>query len=111
MRPIPKKNREIMEADPWYHRCCLCGKTDNETKIDWHHSWQYSGKQIVDIWATAPLCGPVGRPHSCHAMVHGIRQYRRMVEKITLERATAKDLAKYPKKNWKIACTILGISK
>lgn len=56
MRPIPKRLRERMAADPFYSRCCITGATAG---IQWHHNMVYSGRQVNEAWAILPVCGAV----------------------------------------------------
>jgi hypothetical protein len=42
-----------MAADPFYKRCCITGKTNE--KIDWHHNFEYQGRQCNEKWCILPL--------------------------------------------------------
>jgi len=90
MRLIPPKIRKQIADDPFMKKCIWTGETKD---ITWEHCWIYGGKQIIDAWATVPLV----RRLNTNAMPQEVKEYCRWV---TLMRATAKDLAKYPKKNW-----------
>ena len=56
------------------------------------HSWIYGKKQVQELWAIVPCCekhniGVTGRD-------------KRWNQYVALLRATPKDFAKYPKKDW-----------
>lgn len=99
MRKIPAKLRKEMDAMPFYHKCVLTGFTS--FKIDWHHVWQYGSKgQINEIWAILPVWWRKHSPYGDKDSVHNCQKTKEYVEYLSLKRATKKDLAKYPKKNW-----------
>lgn len=86
MRPIPKKLKEEMAADPFYKRCCVTGSVGS--KIDWHHNLIFSGRQVNEKWAILPL--------SKH--IHdNVWKYRDILDWIMLNRATDDQLKKYSK--------------
>ena len=56
MRRIPTKLRAEMEADPYYHRCCVTGvRRGYGVKIDFHHNLIYAGRQVNEKWCILPL--------------------------------------------------------
>ena len=55
MRLIPQALREKMDKDAWYSRCCLTGWTRKMAKIEWHHNFQYAGRQVNEEWCILPL--------------------------------------------------------
>lgn len=100
MRQIPQKYRKQMAADPYYTRCARQEAFgDHECQpdpmtgrlIEWEHAFIYSGRQIVDPWATVPLCWYVHR---------GPGLNKRINEFLALKRATVEDLKKYPNRDW-----------
>lgn len=90
MRPIPKKLRDEMAADPYYQICARRG-IDCSGRITWEHAWIYAGKQINEKWAIIPLCW-------YHHLGPGLDKEINRI--ISIARATAEDLAKYPRTNW-----------
>ena len=98
MRPINKKLLADILSDPYYKQRCLTGTFVG--KIDLHHAWIYSRKQIDEKWNILPIVekkhSPMGDPDS----VHRSAKTDARVKLIALNRATKEDLAKYPKKNW-----------
>lgn len=98
MRPIPKKLKAELLADPYYKRCCLTGFT--RFKIDFHHAWDYGGKQINEAWAIMPVWVRKHSPQGDKDSVHNCKATKEYVQYLSLKRATPKDLKKYPKKNW-----------
>jgi hypothetical protein len=55
MRPIPKKLRNEMNADPYYKVCCMNNR-DCEGRLEWHHTIIHSGRQLNEKWAIVPAC-------------------------------------------------------
>ena len=88
MRPIPKKLREELAADPYMARCIYDGCPG---KPEWEHCWIYQGRQINERFAIQPVCYDHHR---------GKLLDKRYNEFKSLERATKEELAKYPKKDW-----------
>ncbi len=48
-----------MAADPFYERCCLTGVFARNTKVEWHHNFQYAGRQVQEKWCILPLAKQV----------------------------------------------------
>jgi len=90
MRPIPKTLKDEMAADPYY-RVCARLNGDCDGRITWEHAFIYAGKQINERWAIIPLCW-------FHHLGIGFNKRVNMI--IALSRATAEDLAKYPRGEW-----------
>lgn len=89
--PIPKALRDEMDADPFYHRCCLTGEREGPyNKIDWHHNFMWAGKRVNEKWCILPVSKDM------HDMVHrpGIRD---SLNRIMLNRADDATLRKYSK--------------
>lgn len=79
--------RQMLD-DPWYELCCYPGC---EQQAELEHAWTYSGRQINEVWAIIPCC-----PY--HNRGKGLNKtYNQWV---ALRRATAEDLAKYPRIDW-----------
>lgn len=89
MRPIPQKLRKQISEDPFYKKCCITGSLN----VSLEHCWVYSGKQINELWAIVPLDRKLNTSHPS-------KEIKEKCRLISLKRATKKDLAKYPKKNW-----------
>ena len=88
MRPIPKKLREQIAADPFMQKCVYqhCW-----FKPEWEHALLYQNKQINEAWAIIPVC-------TYHHRGGGMdKDYHRFV---ALSRATDDDLKKYPRVDW-----------
>lgn len=96
MRPIPQSLREDLDADPDMHVCAVRYRGIDECsgRIQWHHVWIYAGKQINESWAILGAC------EHHHDLVQSNRDVRKEFERISLSKATATDLAKYPRKKW-----------
>lgn len=86
MRPIPKKLREDMDADPFYKQCCITGRKDE--KIDFHHNMIYAGRQLNEKFAILPLA------KSIHDRIIA---YKEKCDWVMLNRATPEQLKKYSK--------------
>ena len=68
--PIPLKMRETLAADP-FMRKCIVGK-DCDGRIEWQHSFTYSGKRRNELWAILPMC------HRHHMLEAQLRQVQRV---------------------------------
>ena len=86
MTPIPPKLRQEMADDPFYKQCCIMGKTNE--KINWHHNFQFAGRQLNEKWCILPLA------ESIH---DSITDYKDICDWIMLNRATEATLKKYSK--------------
>lgn len=86
-----KLRRQIAE-DPFMKRCARASY-ECQGRITWEHAFIYAKKQINEAWAIIPLCW-------YHHLGKGMD--KRINEQIALSRATQEDLAKYPKRNWKL---------
>lgn len=100
MNKIPTKLRQEMNGDPYYCNCARRKDGDCGGRITWEHVFIFKGKQIQEKWAIIPLC----EKH------HGVGIYwakslldKRKNEWISINRATAEDLKKYPKHDWEQA--------
>lgn len=97
MRPIPKKMRDEIEKSGRNKFCALRGRGYGlcSAYIQWHHIWIYAGSQINEPWAILGAC------EYHHRMVEKDPMIKETFEKISLTKASDKDLEKYPKKDWK----------
>lgn len=90
MRPIPLLLRNRLARDPFMARC-IYNDANCSPVIEWEHALLYQGKQINEAWAIVPCC-------TFHHRGAGLdKQYNQFR---ALQRATEKDLAKYPKADW-----------
>lgn len=96
MHPIPPRLRERLAGLPRMKRCAVAGIFDEcDGRIEWHHVWTYAGRQIQDEWAI------VGGCHKHHEAVKQDFRVQREFERVSLQLAGEKMLAKYPRKNWR----------
>ena len=58
---IPLKLREELATDPYYKKCCLTGTMSE--KIDWHHNFNFAGKNINENWCILPLANSIHQYH------------------------------------------------
>ena len=58
-KPIPEKLKQRMDADPYYHRCCVTGTPDYREKVDWHHHFETylhgNRGRLNEAWCILPL--------------------------------------------------------
>lgn len=90
MRPIPLSMRNEIDRDPYFKVCARKG-FDCSGRITIEHAWIYAGRQINELWALVPLC-------EYHHLYEGLDKHEN--QRLSLDRATPEDLAKYPKKDW-----------
>lgn len=76
-----------MDANPFMHRCCITGRTDE--KIEWHHNLIFAGRQVNEEWAILPLLEPV------HDAVPGDPELKDRCDWVMLNRATDEQLRPY----------------
>ena len=91
MRQIPPKHRKMIDEDPFFKRCVRADEGECSGRITIEHVFIYGSKQIAEMWNYLPLCW-------YHHLGAGLN--KRLNEKIAVMRASAEELAKYPKKNW-----------
>lgn len=75
------------------HRCIM-DSIECHYMIEWHHALTYSGRQVNDWWAIAPLCT------FHHRLAGKSREVMERSELWCLERATEHDLNKYGRSHW-----------
>ena len=89
MRPIPPELRKELEADKFYNRCCITGLSNKEVKIDWHHNFQFAGRQVNEKWCILPLFQSLHKEMS--------REIKERLNWIMYNRASDETLEKYSK--------------
>lgn len=86
MNNIPPRLREEMAADPFYQRCCITGAMARNRKVEWHHNFQFAGRQVQEKWCILPLAEVVH---------HNIERFKEECDWIMLNRADEATLKKY----------------
>jgi len=94
-KPIPENLRNEMEADQYYHRCCVTGTHRGPgVKIEWHHNfetYQNGNKgRLNEKWCILPLL------KSIHDKADR-RDVRQFLDWIMLNRADDETLKRYSK--------------
>lgn len=92
IKSIPKKQREIMIGDTFYHKCCLQDK-ECFGKIQWHHHFKWSGKRTNDIFGILPVC-------EFHHRNESRKDIKERLDWIMVNRMTEIDFRKYRTRNW-----------
>jgi len=94
---IPKKLLHEILEDPFYKTCVRHKEGTCKGRVTFEHALIYAGKQIQEKWAIIPLC-------EYH---HGVNNYqdrgdlkKSYNEWVAVNRATADDFARYPRRNW-----------
>lgn len=87
---IPTKLRAEMALDPFYKRCVITGKTDEEAgeKIQWHHNLEFKGKRVNRKFCILPLL------ESIH---DAISQHKEKVDWIMWNRASDEEIQEFSK--------------
>jgi len=89
---IPPKLRAEMAEDNFYNHCCLTGIHKNREKIDWHHNFNYAGKNLNEKWCILPV------RLSIHFQHQGLTpEVKERLDWIMLNRSDEKTLIKYSK--------------
>lgn len=90
-KPIPKKMREEMERDPFYHRCAITGtRRGPYAKVEWHHAFKFKGERVNEKWCIIHL---LKRIHD-RADVREVKEY---IDWMILNRADDETLRRYSK--------------
>lgn len=91
-KPIPKKMREEMAEDAFYHVCCLA---DAECfgRIQWHHHLRYEGQRQNVKFGILAVC-------ENHHAKEARQDIKDRLDRVMLSRATPEDLARFPRKDW-----------
>lgn len=103
MRPISQKLKDKLVSAPFYQKCCLTKKTIKKhgIKIDFHHAWSYSGRQIDEEWAIMPVWEKKHAYYGDDDSVHNCHKTREYVKYLSLLRVDLEDLKKrLPKADW-----------
>ncbi len=97
MTPIPAKIKRTLERMPRMRMCEMSwsGSGTCEGRIEWHHVWEYTGRQIQEVWAILGACS------RHHAAVKTDVRVKEGFERRSLEIATDAELEKYPKRAWR----------
>jgi hypothetical protein len=82
---IPPETRQILLADPFMKKCCICGRHPQ-----WHHNLIFATKSVQEPWSILPLC-------QIHHEEARNREFKRLMDWSMLNRANNEDLAKYSK--------------
>lgn len=93
MRKIPLKLRVELEADSFYHQCCIADK-DCQGRIEWHHNLIYSGRQQNFKFCILALC-------QYHHSIEKNYEIKPRLNAIMFSRATEEDRKNYPRLKWK----------
>lgn len=88
MKKIPLALVNEIKNDPFYNQCCISGKSQKDTKIDWHHNLIFAGSQVNEKWCILPLARDI---HD------RITFYKEKCDWIMLNRASIDDLKRYSK--------------
>lgn len=89
---IPPKLRAEMAEDNFYNHCCLTGIHKNREKIDWHHNFNYAGKNLNEKWCILPV------RLSIHFQHQGLTpEVKERLDWIMLNRADDTTLERYSK--------------
>lgn len=101
MRKISTRVRNEIDADPVYRYCMRALALKDHVcqgRITREHAVIYGGKQVDEKWAIVPIC----------AYAHNVDQFQDcgILNKeinvwMALNRMTAEDEAKYPRRDWK----------
>lgn len=94
-KPIPKKLRDEMEADPFYHRCAVTGtRRGPGVKIEWHHNFESylhgNRGRLNEKWCILPILKEI------HDKANR-RDVRELLDWIMLNRADESTLRKWSK--------------
>lgn len=94
-KPIPKKLRDELEADPYYRRCCLTGAVSGPgVVIQWHHNFEtymHGNKgRLNEKWCILPVL------KSVHEKANRT-EVRELLDWVMLNRADEETLRKYSK--------------
>ena len=88
---IPNKVRVRLANDPFMKFCIKAGSGECRGAVQWHHAWEYAGRQIQEWWAIVPLCHYHHKPG---VLDNDYAQF------IGLRRATYEELKKYHRIDW-----------
>jgi hypothetical protein len=95
MRPISKRVKKILQADPFMEQCIVCGSHI----VEWNHVFTYAGKQIDEPFNIVPMCKKHHDQSTPHKNTYK-EKVRDQAELAALTRMQIEDVAKYPKRDW-----------
>ena len=90
MNNMPKKLREELDADPFYHVCAR-HNDDCDGRVTWEHAIIYAGRQVQRKWAIIPLC-------EFHHLRDGLNKTWNIW--FAMSRATADDRKEFDRLKW-----------
>ena len=93
MRKISKKNKQIINENPYYRRCAR-ENYDCDGRITIEHALIFAGKQIDEIWNFVPLCE---YHHAVNRHQDGGDLKKEINVWIALNQAEESDLRRYSK--------------
>lgn len=95
---IPKQLLSSILTDPFYEKCIRHQEKQCSGRVTFEHVWIYAGRQIQELWAIVPLCT---LHHAVNEYQEGGDLRKEIGQHVSLQRASDKDLEKYPKTDWK----------
>lgn len=100
MRKISQRVRSVMDNDMFFLKCARCVLLKDhicQGRLTREHVFIYAGRQIDEPWAIISICA---YSHSVDQFQDGGILDKKINEWIAINRMTAEDEAKYPKRNW-----------
>lgn len=102
MSTIPKKMREEMQLDPFYHSCarrdalhdheCERDPLNPQKPVEWEHALYFAGSKIQEKFAIVPICYWAHRGSGMNKQIN---------EWIALNRATTEEMLELSRKGGK----------
>jgi hypothetical protein len=89
MRPMPKKLRDQISADPFMSKCARSLEGNCDGRITWEHALIFAGKQLNERFAIIPLCE---KHHAVNKYQDGDHLCKEINVLIALNRATDSEL-------------------
>jgi hypothetical protein len=94
MRLISQKVKKQIDADPFYHRCCLADE-NCDGRVEMHHNLIYAGQQQDYKFCILPVCA------NFHHKNEKREDIRDKLDWIMLQRTDLNFLIKtFPRRNW-----------
>lgn len=97
MRAISQRVRKIIDSDPFYTVCSRYMDGNCSNHITMEHAIIYGGNQVDEHWAIIPLCT---YHHAVNEYQDGGDLDKEKNLWIALNRATAIDFSKYPRRDF-----------
>lgn len=96
-KPLTPETREKINSDPFYRLCARRDEGDCQGRTTMEHAVYYAGKRLDEWWALVPIC-------AYHTCVDQFQDSGKMDKNkhlwIALNRASDKELNKYPRANF-----------